>query len=480
MFFLIARQAKSPDSSNRKRAAEKLGAGGRMSGSDVPRHVTLLLDLTRDPDAGVRAAAFQSLGRVADASVVAKMTDGLKDLDKIGEPGATALRDAAADAFQAIGPIGVSALATIAKDKNVKVREAAVLALGHIGGEQAEAALTTALEDSRSSVRQLAVHGLARTAASGKNQALAVALQHRDAATRKSAVEAMADVRTPEAAKGVARLTRDSDRGVREAAVRTLGRQASAEAIDALLAVFEGTDRDLRELAAAALKGLDWQPATPSQRALRAIVRGEFREAASEGAVAVELLAALVADKAPATRKAAVEALGHTAHESAVRPLLLALQDADAGVRHAAGDAIVQLGPAAVPHIADSVHDAVHALAPDIVVRIGPPAVPPLIDLLEQGDPYQADADATGAQAVVTRVADQTEAERAVRAAHLLSRVLGSTDTLDRTSAARLARLRDIVRVQEVMPTNRRELPTTLVETVVDCQHLRDRAKRLV
>jgi orotate phosphoribosyltransferase len=56
-------------------------------------------------------------------------------------------------------------------------------------------------------------------------------------------------------------------------------------------------DRDLRELAAAALKDLDWQPATPAQRALRAIVRGDVAGAASEGAVAVELLAALIVDE---------------------------------------------------------------------------------------------------------------------------------------------------------------------------------------
>ncbi|MGE5360547.1 MAG: HEAT repeat domain-containing protein [Bacteroidales bacterium] len=482
MFFLIARQAKSADPAARKRAAEKLGHGDRgAEGAAVPRHVALLLDLIADSDAAVRTAAFESLGRVAHAGVVDRMATGLKDLDKLGEPGATAVRDAAAGAFQSLGAAAVPALVALGKDKNVKVREAVMLALGNIGGEKAEAALAAALEDSRSSVRQAAVQGLAKTAVSGKIGALAVALQHRDPATRKSAVEALAEVHNPEAANGIARLTRDTDRGVREAAVRALGRQATPAAIDALLVVFEGGDRDLRDLAAAALKDLDWQPATPAQRALRAIVRGDVAGAASEGAVAVELLAVLIADKAPATRRAAAEGLGRTGQETAVRPLLVALQDQDPGVRQAAGDALVQLGAIAVRHIAESVHEAVHSVAPQIVARIGTPAVSPLVDLLEQGDTYHADPDDTGRPLVVTRVSDDSEAERAVRAAQLLSHIVaGGADRLDASSAARLARLRDIVRVQEVMPTNRRELPTTVVETVVDCQQLRDRAKRLL
>ena len=40
----------------------------------------------------------------------------------------------------------------------------------------------------------------------------------------------------------------------------------------------------------------------------------------------------------------------------------------------------------------------------------------------------------------------------------------------------RAARLRDIVRVREVMPASRRESVTTVVETIVDCKEMRARA----
>src|SRR5512142_1741491 len=189
MFFFIARQARSPHAPVRKRAAEKLAGGGRVEGTGaLPRHVSLLLELATDPDAEVRAAAFNALGRVADGRAVDDMAAALKDADKLGEPGATAVRDAAARALQAVGAAALPALARLTKEKGQRAREAAVIALGGIGGAEAERGLVAALQDSRSSVRQLAVHALARSAASGSIGSLAAALGHRDPATRRSAL----------------------------------------------------------------------------------------------------------------------------------------------------------------------------------------------------------------------------------------------------------------------------------------------------
>jgi len=473
MFFLIARQARSKDAGARKRAAEKLGAGGRSAdrSGPIPRQVALLLDLVKDADGSVRAAAYESLGRVADARALDAMTAGLKEVEKLGEPAATAVRDAAAKAFQGIGTEAMPALLQLAKGRNTKAREAAVAALGGMGGADAERTLVAALQDGRSSVRQLAVRALARSAAAGSIGSLSAALEHRDPATRRSAIDAVADMKDAEAARALEHLTRDTDRGVREAAVHALARQASTEAIDALLAVFEGHDRELRQLAAAALKDLQWQPATPAQRALRAILSGEYQAAAAEGEAAVEPLAALLTDKSPAVRKAVVEALGRTSRPAAVKPLLLSLQDNDAAVRQAASDALVQIGAAAVGPLACAVHETARAAAPDIVLRIGAPAASPLLDLLEQGELLATE------RADVRRVAGDEEAERADRAAHLLNRLLGqSARAFDAQSLGRVARLRDIVRVREIMPASRRESMTTVVETVVDVKELRGRA----
>jgi HEAT repeat protein len=473
MFFLIARQARSHDAAARKRAAEKLGAGGRSGNREggLPRRVTLLLDLVKDADFGVRAAAYDALGRVADARALDMMAAGLKDIDKAGEAAATAVRDAAARAFQAMGPEAAAALVGLARDKNTRTREAAVAALGGIGGADAERSLVAALQDPRSSVRQIAVQSLARSAAPGSIGALAPALEHRDPATRRSAIEALADIKAAEAAGALSRLTRDGDRGVREAAVRGLIRHGSSEAIEGLFAVFEGQDRDLRQLAAAGLKGLDWQPSTPGQRALRAILLGDYEAAAAEGEPAVDPLAALLGDKSPAVRTAVSEALGRTARPSAIRPLLAALQDHDAGVCQAASDALVQVGAASAAPLACAVHEAARAAATDVVLRIGAPAAAPLLDLLEQGEPFVNDA------TEVRRVADDEEAERAERAAHLLVRLLGQAGrAFDAQVLGRAARARDVVRVREILPASRRDSVTTVVETVVDCEELRHRA----
>ncbi len=473
MFFLIARRARSKDAATRKRAAEQLGAGARTSDTTgaIPRHVGLLLDLVKDGDFGVRAAAYESLGRVADARSFDVMASALKDIDKAGEPAATTVRDAAARAFHAIGREAAPALVQLARDKNTRTREAVVAALGGIGGVEAERALVGALQDARSTVRQLAVQSLARSAASGSIGALAAALEHRDPATRRSAIEALADMKGAEAAGALSRLTRDGDRGVREAAVRALTRQGSLEAIDALLAVFEGQDRDLRHLAAAGLKGLEWQPATPEQRALRAILHGDYEAAAAEREAAVEPLAALLRDKSAGVRRAVTDALGRTGHSAAVKPLVLSLQDNDASVRQAASVALAQLGAVAVPPLACAVHETVRTAAPDILLRIGAPAAAPLLDLLEQGEPFTSDSRG------VRRVANDEEAERAERAAHLLGRLLGQTSrTIDAPVLARAARARDIVRVREILPASRRENVTTIVDTVVDCEEIRARA----
>ena len=473
MLFWTRWQAKSKDTSTRRRAAGRLGGRGRGADASgpLPSHVALLLTLAADPDAEVRAAAFDSLGRVGDARAADGMVALLEDRDTLAEPSAGAVRDAAVRAFQGIGAGAVPALLALLKEKHPKLRETAVAALGGIGGADAERALVAMLQDGRSSVRQGAVHALARCAAAGSVGALSAALDHKDPATRKSALEEVAVLKGVAAVTALERLTRDADRGVREMAVRGLARQNSPEAVDALLRVFEGQDRDLRRTAAAELKPLQWQPAGPAQRALHAILRGEYRAAAAEGEAAIEPLAALLAEKVAEVRRAGAEALGAAGHPNAVAPLLVALQDQDQGVRQAAGDALVRIGAAAVEPLACAVHDVVRAAAPDIVLRVGAPAALPLVARLEQGDPYTHD----GSEAI--QLDGDQEAECAGRAAHLLARLLGqSAHAVDAGCLRRITHLRNLVRVREIAPVNRREMPTVVVETVVDCTELCQRA----
>lgn len=480
MFFFIARQARSKSAAARRRAAEKLGAGGRVTGdgSAIPRNVALLLDLARDAEPEVRAAAYESLAATADRRAIEGVVSSLKDIEKLAEPGAIAVRDAAARTLQGIGGDALPALLRLSKDKSPKLREIAITAMGGIGGADVEAALVAALQDSRSSVRQAAIHSLARTAAEGSIGSLQAALDHRDPATRKTAVEALSRVKGAPAVQALRRLTRDSDRGVREATVKALASQASAEAVEVLLAVFEGQDREMRGLAAAALKDLDWQPTTAAQRALRAMLKGDYEAAAAEGQAAVEPLAALLADKTASVRKAAIDALGATAHESAIKPLMLSLQDSDAAVRQAAADALVRLGPMAVRPVACAVHEAVKLAAGTIVVRIGPAAAEPLLDILEHGEVFHAEGLHPGQPPrTVTRVRDDEDAERAEQAHHLIGQLLDHVrDAISTSVLTRMGHVRDVVRVRDVLPTNPREAPTTVVDTVVDCHVLRERA----
>jgi hypothetical protein len=118
-----------------------------------------------------------------------------------------------------------------------------------------------------------------------------------------------------------------------------------------------------------------------------------------------------------------------------------------------------------------AVHDVVRAVAPDIVGRIGAPAALPLVLRLEQGEPYAHD----GGESV--RLDDETQTECAKQAAHLLARLLGhSAHAVPADLLRRVTHLRNLVRVQEIAPVNRREMPSVVVETVVDVADLRHRA----
>jgi succinate dehydrogenase/fumarate reductase flavoprotein subunit/HEAT repeat protein len=115
-----------------------------------------LTELTSDPDALVRAAAYGALGTTGcPPPLAARATTALSDP-------AWQVRAGAATALSAANPdSAVPALAKALADPNADVRKAAVLALTrHAGTEDARAALATATTDSDADVRAYATRAL--------------------------------------------------------------------------------------------------------------------------------------------------------------------------------------------------------------------------------------------------------------------------------------------------------------------------------
>jgi HEAT repeat protein len=361
-------QAGARDPELRKRAALTLGeAGGR-------RALKPLVGLLHDPEWSVRVAAIEALGATAHPSAVEPLIGAIRDAEKASSPAAAQVRAAAVAALQRIGPAAASLLRLAASDRSPRLREAAIEALGGIGDPEAVPTLVAALGDERSNVRQAAARALARARTPDCVTALLASLHHRDPSTRRSVLEALGEAGDPRAAEALSRVLAERERPVRDAAVRALGRIASPNAVDALVAAYQSADRDLRQAAGDALREARWQPRDGRERAVAALLRGDYSGAAAEGPVAVELLAASLEAKEPTARKAAAEALGSLRDARAAKAMTRLLSDRDESVRSAAICALVEIGPSAATSVIDMLGDRAgpeHEAAVRVLREIG-------------------------------------------------------------------------------------------------------------
>lgn len=119
------------------------------------RGIPTLVDILRDPDAQLRAAAAAALGKVEDPRSTAALVELMRDPDDL-------VRWAAVQGLRASGDeSAVEALIDALNDEDPHFREQAIEALGRIGGERAGAGLcSVVLYDGDSRLRRLAVDKL--------------------------------------------------------------------------------------------------------------------------------------------------------------------------------------------------------------------------------------------------------------------------------------------------------------------------------
>jgi HEAT repeat protein len=328
---------------------------GRLKDS---RALAPLTSLLSDRDPRVSLAAAESLARLQDPRATRVLIDSLSSPDWRVRSRATQVlaRVAGEGALdQATGP-----LATALADKDPVVRYYASEALVGIGA-RAIPSLIEAFHSHRESDRDRAARVLWRIGAPAVEPLLAV-LQERSATPemRTASASALGMIGDPRAIKGLALLLRDERYFVRQRAAQALGR-IGEPAVDLLLEMSSSSTPATREAAVEALGS------TASKRAVDRVIES-------------------LSDSNSNVRSAAVRALGESSSESAVPHLMALLRDESSALRGQAAASLAKLGAVALPSLISALKDSkpsVRQLAAEALGDIGSrDAVAPLIELV--------------------------------------------------------------------------------------------------
>jgi HEAT repeat protein len=486
--------AKDADQSVRNAALVSLAA----LGISVER---LSADITH-PNWQTRAAAIAMLARLGDAKSLPLLVGALKDNDSrvrveaartiglMGEPRAmdalvAAVGDTSADvrveATVALGRLkdarAIAPLTSLLNDRDARVSLAAAESLARMQDARAIRVLVTSLADGDWQVRARAAQVLARVSADAPIEEataqLAKAVTDKDPVVRYYAAEALTGI----GAKAVMplietlRTPRDQDR---ERAARVLWR-IGKPAVEPLIAFIQ--DRSLKpEMRAVAAHALGVIGDARATKPLLQLLRDEryfVREQAAfalgqMGNGAVEAILEMANASQPATREAAIEALGRfdlpqalarineattdanasvrtaavkalgqTGSERAVAPLMALLRDESSAMRAQAATSLAKLGDVALPSLTGALKDnrpLVRQLAAEALGDIGSKqAVQPLLDLVA--------SDSSGARAEAVEALGKIGDPSAIPA------ILGATRTgsmaVRKRGVAALARFRD-------------------------------------
>jgi hypothetical protein len=267
----------------------------------------------------VRQAAVKALGQIDDAHTVDLIIAAIKDkgvpvsgatdgLVQIGAPAVEPLIAALKEkdskvrhaAVKALGLIGdaqgaVEPLIAALNDENIMVRRAVIGALEAIGDPRAEEGLAAALNDENESVRKAATKALGKIKGVDSIEPLIVALSDPgNAQVRRRAAESLGKIKDPRAVEPLIAALTDKTVSVRKAAIDALKKIGDPRAIVPLLERFENEPQKNRQSIVYALDKLGWEPDQGKAGAWYWMVKGEWEKCAISDTAAIEpLLAAL-------------------------------------------------------------------------------------------------------------------------------------------------------------------------------------------
>lgn len=210
------------------------------------------------------------------------------------------------------------------EEKDAGLRSRAALKLGKEGGARAVEQLLEALKDEDWRVGQQAADELGAIGDARAVGPLMEALE--DDAVRGAAAVALGRIGDARAVEPLVEALEDED--MRDIAAEALGRIGDVRAMEPLLEALKDERREVQDAAAEALEQIDpeWTKSELAKSAVKELV------------LALE-------DKDEGYRKVAAETLGRIGDVQAVEPLLMALKDENMYVRDAAAEALEQIDP---------------------------------------------------------------------------------------------------------------------------------------
>lgn len=363
---------KSSNPDVRATAARKLGE------SSEKKAVPALIEGLSDEDSSVRIAAANALGCLVHPASVDPLAAALERLSKSGKA-----RPAGSDKGQeaaeyealatALGKQGAPAVTPLVRQlgwEDRRARRWAAFALGIVGAPSAVAPLAERLGDNRSEVRKAAAQALGAIGDSSALNPLKRGMASRDPETRSAIAEALGAVGGEGAADALIAAIEDENEVVQLAAIESLRRIGGLRSGRGLRRVFESAKKKaVSETAAAALKSISYSPANAEERALAAVLAGDFPAAVTEGKAATEALVEALGSRDALRRRQAAEALGVIRPEQAVQSLLKVLKDYDCSVRETAADALAKIGSPALDGLISSL-DSPDSIVERLVARI--------------------------------------------------------------------------------------------------------------
>jgi HEAT repeat protein len=413
MLWLDLWHLKSADADVRAKAVQRLGSGKQN------KAVPPLLKLLEDESPQVRIAVMDALGAIGHPASVEPLVSALSNQHKIAKSRSqrssheteTMEHEALTKALAAIGQPAVAPLLKALESEDKEGRRLAVQVLGWIKDPRAVEPLMRKLEDNRSDVRQAAALALGTIGDPRAVGALVKAADGRDMETRRAAAEALGLLGSEDAVDTLIKAVGDQSESVQLAAIKALAQIGGLRAAACLRSAMTGSRKTIGDAAEAALKSMQFSPASAGERAELAVILNDFASARGEGNMAVPAFIKALGFKDPQMRAKAAESLGLFKSAETVAPLLQALKDTSPVVQEAAVNALVNIGIPALEGLESflTFYDASVVRSAAIALgRIGSPGcAPALADLIirnsaisneypEMLDAVKAAADALG------------------------------------------------------------------------------------